>query len=135
MTWLSCKEVAELLSVTARDVQLSKNKYEYRYVNGKGRGGRPLQIALESLPQAAQDLYNHKQHEANDILHFTGKQREQADYRAQVVDMYQKSKLSPQDFVKSFNEENPEDPINKSKLFRWQHKYEGKSGAKKWHYR
>ena len=53
MTWLSVREAAQALHVTERAVQLGaqQNKYETRHVNGKGRGGKQLRIALESLPE------------------------------------------------------------------------------------
>lgn len=130
MTWLKVKEVAELLGVTERTVQNSaqKNKYEYRPVKGKGRGGKQIEIALESLPQEAQNKYNNVQEEVayKEVTQFTGKQREEANFKALIVEQYKRSQLSPDDFVKDFNERNPNSVITKSQLFRWQRKY--KSG-------
>lgn len=130
MTWLKVKEVAELLGVTERTVQNSaqKNKYEYRPVKGKGRGGKQIEIALESLPQEAQNKYNNVQEEVayKEVTQFTGKQREEANFKALIVEQYKRSQLSPDDFVKDFNERNPDSVITKSQLFRWQRKY--KSG-------
>lgn len=130
MTWLKVKEVAEILGVTERTIQNSvqKNKYKYRHVRGKGRGGAQIEIALESLPQDAQDKYNHVQDEViyKEITQFTGKQREEANLKALIVEQYKRSQLSPDDFVNDFNERNPDSIITKSQLFRWQRKY--KSG-------
>lgn len=130
MTWLKVKEVAEILGVTERTIQNSvqKNKYKYRHVRGKGRGGAQIEIALESLPQEAQDKYNHVQDEViyKEITQFTGKQREEANLKALIVEQYKRSQLSPDDFVNDFNERNPDSIITKSQLFRWQRKY--KSG-------
>lgn len=130
MTWLKVKEVAELLGVTERTVQnlAQKNKYEHRPVKGKGRGGKQIEIALESLPQEAQNKYNNVQEEVayKKVTQFTGKQREEANFKALIVEQYKRSQLSPDDFVKDFNERNPDSVITKSQLFSWQRKY--KSG-------
>ena len=131
MTWLKVKEVAELLGMTERGVRKSAtqlNKYEYRPVKGKGRGGKQIEIALESLPQEAQNKYNNVQEEVayKEVTQFTGKQREEANFKALIVEQYKRSQLSPDDFVKDFNERNPDSVITKSQLFRWQRKY--KSG-------
>lgn len=129
MTWLSVREAAQALHVTERAVQLGaqQNKYETRHVNGKGRGGKQLRIALESLPESAQARYRGEVPPPEDILQFTGKQRDEANSKAWVVEQYHQMGLSPDDFVSWFNSNNPiEDAITKSKLFRWQHKYQGK---------
>lgn len=130
MTWLKVKEVAELLGVTDSAIKkaVKKNKYEYRHVDGIGQGGKQLEIALESLPQEAQNKYNKVQEEVvyKEVTQFTGKQREEANFKALIVEQYKRSQLSPDDFVKDFNERNPDSVITKSQLFRWQRKY--KSG-------
>lgn len=131
MTWLKVKEVAELLGITERGVRKSAtqlNKYEYRHVDGIGQGGKQLEIALESLPQKAQNKYNNVQEEVayKEVTQFTGKQREEANFKALIVEQYKRSQLSPDDFVKDFNERNPDSVITKSQLFSWQRKY--KSG-------
>lgn len=101
MTWLTVKEAAQALCVTERAVQIAvqQNRFEYRYVEGVGRGGKQLRIALESLPDDAQALYRGEQAPEPDILQFTGKQREGADFRALVVTEYQRSGLSPEEYV------------------------------------
>ncbi len=132
MTWLTVNKTAKLLNVTESAVKkaLGAGKYDYRRVNGVGRGGKQLQIALESLPQAAQDHYNHVEREPEDILHYTGKQREEANNKAWIVVQYLQSGLPPDDFVQRFNAENPpEDAITDSKLFRWQQKYKNREVA------
>lgn len=123
MTWLSVKEVAELLSITERAVQISKTKYEYRHVKGVGRGGKQIEIRLESLPQEAQDKYNHIERERKSILHFTAKQREDANAKAWIVEQYWRSRLSPEEFIEEYNAENPDEPLSRAQLFRWQSRY------------
>ena len=130
LTWLKVREVAELLEVTDSAIKkaVKKNKYKYRHVDGIGQGGKQIEIALESLPQEAQNKYNNVQEEITykEVTQFTGKQREEANFKALIVEKYRKSQLSPDDFVKDFNERNPDSVITKSQLFRWQRKY--KSG-------
>lgn len=128
MTWLKVKEVAELLGMTERGVRKAAtqlNSYEYRHVEGVGRGGIQIEIALESLPEEAQRRYYNVQEEVTykEITKYTGKQREEANFKALIVERYRQSHLSPDDFVKDFNQRNPEDAITKSQLFRWQRKY------------
>lgn len=76
MTWLKVKEVAKILNLTDSAIKkaIKKNKYEYRHVEGIGRGGVRIEIALESLPQEAQDKYNNVQKEQahNDMMQFKG---------------------------------------------------------------
>jgi len=126
LTWLSVKEAANLLGITDSAVKkaIAKSKYEYRHVKGIGRGGKVLQISLESLPANAQARYHGQAPKPKDILQYTGKQREEADYKARIVEDYWLSALPPEEFVVRFNAENPpEDAITKAKLFRWQRKY------------
>lgn len=132
MTWLSVREAAQILQIGERAVRtaVQQDKYKHHYVNGKGRGGKQLRIALESLPEGAQARYRGEVPTSVDILQFTGKQRDEANAKAWVVEQYQREGLSPDDFVSWFNSNNPpEDAITKSKLFRWQKKYQGKDVA------
>lgn len=129
MTWLTVREAASFCGVTDSAIKkaVQQNRYKHRYVNGMGRGGKQLRIALESLPESAQARYRGEVPPPVDILQFTGKQRDEANAKAWVVEQYQQKGLSPNDFVSWFNSNNPtEDAITKSKLFRWQHKYQGK---------
>lgn len=132
MTWLTVREAASFCGVTDSAIKkaVQQNRYQHRYVNGMGRGGRQLRIALESLPECAQARYRGEVPPPMDILQFTGKQRKEADAKAWVVEQYQQKSLSPDDFVSWFNSNNPtEDAITKSKLFRWQRKYQEKDVA------
>ncbi len=126
------REAASFCGVTDSAIKkaVQQNRYQHRYVNGKGRGGKQLRIALESLPEKAQALYRGEKPMPEDILQYTGKQRDEADAKAWVVEQYHQSGLSPAEFVAWFNANNPqEDAISKSKLFRWQNKYQGKDVA------
>lgn len=132
MTWLAVREASLFCGVTDSAIKkaVQQNRYQYRYVKGKGRGGKQLRIALESLPQSAQARYRGEVPQPMDILQFTSKQRDAANAKAWIVEQYQRGDLSPDDFVSWFNSTAPtEDTITKSKLFRWQHKYQGKDVA------
>ena len=101
---------------------VKKNKCQYRYVEGIGRGGKSLRIAVETIPWPV--LADNTEATQAPILAYTGKQRAEADFRALVVAEYQHSGLSPDEYVEKFNAENPpEDAITTSKLFRWQKQY------------
>lgn len=126
MIWLSTKEVAELEGVNERTIRRNIENYEYSCINGVGgKNGIQYKISLNSLPQKAQDKYNNKQEEKeySQLKAFTGKQREEADFKAYIVKRYLKAKLSPDAFIRQFNHENPETAITKSQLFRWQKKW------------
>ena len=131
MEWLFVDEVSKRYSLTERAIREKAYKGDFgdldkghRLSKGKGRGGKQIQIALESLPKAAQARYHGEKQPHEDILQYTGKQRIEADFRALVVLEYQHSRLSPNEYVAKFNGENPpEDAITTSKLFRWQKQY------------
>lgn len=56
MTWLTVKEAASICSSTESAIQkaVKQNRYDHCYVDGVGRGGRQLRVALESLSDTAQ---------------------------------------------------------------------------------
>ena len=94
MIWVNVNQVSELLSITDRAVrkQAYNGIFKCRYVAGKGRGGKVLQIALESLPQSAQDKYNgiDKPLDPTSYLSdFTDNQREEAEKKCRIVRMSQ----------------------------------------------
>lgn len=124
MTWLTVKKVAIFCNIDESTVQKAAKakKCQSRYVKGIGRGGRQLEIDLDSVPWpiAKDDLGP----DDESILQYSGKQREEADFRLLVVLEYQHSGLSPEEFVQQFNAENPpEETITTSKLYRWQRQY------------
>ena len=124
MTWLTVKETAKMCGIDESTVKkaVKKNKCQYRYVEGIGRGGKSLRIAVETIPWPV--LADNTEATQAPILAYTGKQRAEADFRALVVAEYQHSGLSPDEYVEKFNAENPpEDAITTSKLFRWQKQY------------
>ena len=128
--WITTKESAELEQTTQRTIRRNIQKYQHRYVNCQGGNrGQKYEIALESLSQTAQDRYHNIKREQEDILCYTGKQREAANYKAWTVVNYQRSGLSVNEFVLKHNEEYHDEPITKNKLFRWQKKYKNNQDA------
>lgn len=64
-TWLSIKEVTNLLNVSERAIQKGiksgKSEYKWRLIDGPGRGGKQYEVALSSLPPTMQ-LFYYKDH-------------------------------------------------------------------------
>ena len=124
MTWLTVQQAADALDIGVSAVQKAKERYSYRYVDGKGRGGKVLQIALESLPQAAQDRYHNVQRKYRDCNEFTGTQREEASRKARIVETYKQTELAPDAFVEWYNAEvEPDAPITRKQLMNWQTRF------------
>ena len=132
--YLTIKEAADLLTVTERAVRISvergKISNQYTYVPGKGRGGRQLRIALESLPKAAQVRYYEQKglnippelggSEALD--EYTLQQINDAHRKSAAVRCYWRSGLGVTAFLQRYNEENGES-ITESQLRKWEKKY------------
>lgn len=122
MTWITVKQVACILGVTEMAVRKNVYKGKYRYQHTKGKGGnsgKVLQIALESLPQSAQDAYNGtiKQFEQTNYLSdFTGAQREAAERKCRIVRIFQSSGISGKRFVEDYNAKNS-DTISLNQLY------------------
>ena len=127
MRWLTVKEAAEIcnLSISGIKKAVARGKYTSIYVDGVGKSGHQLRIALESLPQRAQDKYYNIKTEPAPILQYSGKQREDADYKAWVVVQYRTLGLPVDAFLDKINSEDPTaPPITPSQLFRWNRKYQ-----------
>ena len=134
MTWLTVKEVAALLSVSERAVQLSikKTKYDCRYVNGVGRGGKQLQISLESLPEEVQAHYRGEQvkHTSDILLSLTEAQRNVVFKKQTIVLAYKEFRrtYSKADkmraFLNQYNEQNQDNPLTKRQLNHWESLYD-----------
>ncbi len=133
MTWLPTKEVALLCNISMSAIQkaVKQGRYEHCYVNGKGRGGRQLRIALESLSSDAQARYRGEQEqEAADVrLSLTGAQREKLDFKQMVVLDYQDFKATyPKAdkraaFLQQYNQQHPDKPLTKRQLNHWETQY------------
>lgn len=132
MVWISTGQAAQLLSITPRAIRraIDRNKLSHRYVDGVGRGGKRLEIALESLPEAAQArYYNELPPELEDTLDsYTFEQRHNAELRAYVVREYLESGMQVDEYLAWHNEAEPDIPITASQLFRWQRKYKASGG-------
>ena len=95
MTLITTKTAANLLNVSVRAVELrvKRGVYKYEYIEGPGRGGRQLRIALESLPQAAQDRYRGIEKEgqeeelskfSNDQLHAANEKKRSEEHTSEL---------------------------------------------------
>lgn len=136
--WISVKEAAHSLNISERAVQIQIERetvpYTYKYVSGKGKGGKQLRILLESLPEDAQTRYNgEKTIKAAPVLltydNATQKQREAAQMKLEAVLEYTDFKRKyhkrgvTREFIKRFKEKHPEFNINCSVLEDWVNKY------------
>lgn len=125
MAWLTTQEAAELEGVSERTIRRNIERYVYEHANGAGgKNGVQYRISLESLSRKAQDKYNNIQEEKeySKMESFTGKQREEAEFKAYIVKRYQDFHLSAEEFLHQFNQDNPGENITKHQLFRWQKK-------------
>ncbi len=130
MTWITIKEAAHLLDRTTNAIRKAaiKNNYKYRYVEGMGRGGKQIEILLESLPSSAQDKYNGikpVQRPKRSFQEFTAKQREKALFKIKALSeylYYKEQGVKLDDFLTQFNEENTVQ-ISRKQLLYWQKKY------------
>ena len=77
MTWLTVKKIAALCDIDQSTVKkaVKAGRCQSRYVEGIGRGGRQLEIALETIPWEIAES-DTEQTVFPDILQFTGKQRD-----------------------------------------------------------
>ncbi len=124
MIWVNVNQVSKLLSITDRAVrrQVYNGVFEYRYITGRGKGGKVLQIALESLPQSAQDKYNgidKPLDQSNYLTDFTVAQQEAAEKKCRIVRMFQSSGKSGKRFIEDYNAESG-GTISLNQLYDWQ---------------
>lgn len=126
--WLSAKATWELLEITEKTFykHLNNGMYDSRYISGKGKGGKQLQILLSSLPTAAQDKFFNVNQDKIRIKHmlknYSVKEREKADFKLRAVTEYKYSTLPLDNFLQKFNEKYDTD-VTRSQLLRWQKKF------------
>lgn len=130
--YITVKEAADLLTVSERAVQLSvdSGKYATTYTPGKGRGGRQLRIALDSLPRAAQVKYYEQKGykipreigEPENLEEYTVAQIQEAMRKGAAVRCYWRSGLSVKKFLEKYNEENGGN-ITEDQLRSWEKKF------------
>jgi len=133
LTWLTVQESAFLCGVTESAIKkaVKQNRYQYCHVDGKGRGGKQLRIALESLPEEAQARYNGEQDttSAEALLSLTDTQRDVVFAKQTIVLSYQDFKATyskadkMQAFLLQYNEKHPDKPLTKRQLNHWENLY------------
>lgn len=141
MIWLSTKEVSDLMHLCERDIRdraINKKMYKYRYVTGNvGRGGRKIEILLESLPDQAQKAYYNKngdgecQTVVNTDYTYTKSQREKGEikslaiaefrqFRKEMIKGGMKKETEIKDvFVEKWNHEHPQFRRSRKTLYDW----------------
>ena len=97
-TWLTVQEAASLSGVTESAIKkaVKQNRYEHCHVDGVGRGGKQLRIALESLPEEAQARYRGEQEQRHEdaLLPLIEAQRAIVFFKEYVVFAYQEFKAT-----------------------------------------
>lgn len=140
MIWLSTEEVAELLGYEKSTIRKKSANGEYvcRYISSNvGRGGRKMEILLESLPEQAQRAYHNASGESQVVVNTTHtstkEQRKKGELRALAITEYRKfskqcisegikKKTEIMDlFVKKWNDSN-DFQISKKSLYDWMKK-------------
>lgn len=129
-TWLTVQEAASLSGVTESAIKkaVKQNRYEHCHVDGVGRGGKQLRIALESLPEEAQARYRGEQEQRHEdaLLPLIEAQRAIVFFKESVVFAYQEFKATyPKAdkrtaFLRQYNEQHPDKPITKRQLNHWE---------------
>lgn len=141
MAWLATKEAAELLGYSERAIRnKAKNgEYVYRYIpSSTGRGGRKMEISLESLPEQAQKYYHNQingdsQFVVNTDFTSTKAQKEKEKLRKSAVIEWRSftkkmkkegmSKAQSTDFyVTNWNNEHDDLHISSKSLYDWDSK-------------
>lgn len=140
MAWLSTKETAALLNYDESTIRkkVKKGEFQHQYISSNaGRGGRCMQILLESLPEQAQKAYHNQNSDecqpvVNTDFDATSSQKEKGDLKGKAVRNYNKFlKQALEDgmkkgeamvtFITQWNVEHPEFRITKSSFYRWIH--------------
>lgn len=130
--YITVKEAADLLNISQQAVKKSIQcgKYTTTYAPGKGRGGRQLRIALDSLPRAAQVKYYEQKGlkfpreigEPEELEEYTVAQIQEAMRKGAAVRCYWRSGLSVKKFLEKYNEENGGN-ITEDQLRSWEKKF------------
>ena len=146
MAWLATKEAAELLGYSERAIRnKAKNgEYVYRYIpSSTGRGGRKMEISMESLPEQVQKAYHNQtngdsQFVVNTDYTSTNAQKKKGELRALAVSEYRKFEKKAikggmtrkgdirAAFVNQWNKEHGDFQLTSKSLYDWQKK--SKSG-------
>ena len=143
MNLISVPDLASALNVNTTTIERRAERgiYKYEYKEGRGRGGRKMFIALESLPQEAQDRYNGVTSEkdsstgSSPYLHMTDAQRELTAAKHMAVIGYKEFKDEysgldkMQAYLAKYNAEHPNKPITRRQLNHWETLYDREGAA------
>lgn len=100
MTWIDSKEIAKLMCITLQAVNKAAREGMYsdkiRYIKGRGRSGRILQVALEALPEEMQRKWQSNQENAYVQLslpldNYSTKKRTESDSKLMIINEYRDS--------------------------------------------
>lgn len=130
--FITIQEAASLLSISERAIQIRVNRkqLEAQSIPSKGRGGKQYLIALDSLPEEAQERYKAQNSIAAPmeifseevVRTYTEEKRNKALWKFNILAEYAHSELSGQEFVSLYNSEHSE-KITYRMLAYWSDKY------------
>lgn len=127
-TWISVKQASILLCRNTSTIQklCQRNKYITRTLQGRGRGGKKIEILLSSLPDDAIARYYHCEPVRNaveDMAGFSKKQKADANNKEWILELYHKRDkgMTLDQFVEWYNREHDES-ITRANIFQWQKK-------------
>jgi len=114
--YITVREAAKLLGVTERTIQfnISQKRYTTKVIPGKSRSGKQYLIALDRLPEEAQERYKEQQNAPAPLKIFSEEvmkrysieQREKAVQKYNILVEWERSGLNGQNFVKKYSEEH-----------------------------
>lgn len=114
--YITVCEAAKLLGVTERMIRfnISQKRYTTKVIPSKGRGGKQYLIALDSLPEEAQERYKEQQSIPAPIEIFSEEimkkysieQRNKAIFKFNVIKEHCSSDLNAKAFTKKYTEEH-----------------------------
>jgi len=140
--WISVREASKLSGYTERAIRVKAQNGEYRFQyipSSAGRGGKKMQILLESLPEQAQRAYYNQvggdiQFVVNTDYTSTSAQKRKGELRALAVTGYRQFEKEARKggmihkgdirsaYIRQWNIDHPDFQITSKSLYDWQKK-------------
>ncbi len=138
--WVSVETVSDLLDLTPRAIRyrIRSGEIKSRNNNGLGRGGKTIQVDLNTLPLPAQIEYHKRkqlgllnQPQENIFETYPESSREEAHKKLQIIEQWRtflrrnegkKVELTDK-FVELWNASNKQDNLSRPTLYRWDKAY------------
>lgn len=136
--WITSRQMADIKKTSERTIRRHAEQGKYgqenkgfRYVNGRGRGGKVLQIFKPDNALCSYDQQLDADGQAEqELLELTDAQREIFFARLAAVRGYKEFKASYPKldkmtaFLQQYNNDHPDSPLNKNRLNHWEKLYD-----------